>query len=291
MAEEGATEHLIRLLDSPENEIQRLGAVGLTNLCRTPEATAAIISADGLTPLIALLSHPDPRLQRQAGRALSNLSLHNVPRAQIVSIGGHVKLIELATASSPEVMTEAIRALCNLARSATNTTKLVAAGVLPPIVAMLSSSNIELSALAVVALTNIVVEADNVPACLDAGAMAPLAVLCNSPDQKVAQMAQDCVQKLQKKAFVGGVAIPFMEYGKTPLKLQQRHIKKEELKSWCKATTPLGHTVQCRVKRDKVTGFYDCFLDDDTRFQYLVSFRCPSFIFFALYTGLVYGIS
>lgn len=102
--------------------------------------------------------------------------------------------------------------------------------------------------------------------------MAPLGVLCTSSDAKVAQMAQHCMQKLQHEQIVGGVGIPYMEYGKPgPLSLKTRMIKKEDLEMWCKSVTPKGHTVQCRVKRDKVTGFYDCFLDDDTRFQFLMS--------------------
>jgi hypothetical protein len=39
MAEEGVVPFLVALLSSPNPEIQRLSAVGLTNLCRTPEAT------------------------------------------------------------------------------------------------------------------------------------------------------------------------------------------------------------------------------------------------------------
>jgi len=53
--------------------------------------------------------------------------------------------------------------------------------------------------------------------------------------------------------------------------VKTRRIKEEELEAWCKAPTPVGHTVQCRIKRDKVTGFYDVYLDDNERFRFLMS--------------------
>ena len=50
-----------------------------------------------------------------------------------------------------------------------------------------------------------------------------------------------------------------------------KEMTEEELEAWCKAPTPVGHTVQCRIKRDKVTGFYDVYLDDNERFRFLMS--------------------
>jgi hypothetical protein len=177
----------------------------------------------------------------------------------------------LAAGAPVEVQTEAIRALCNVARTEANGALLIRDGALAPIVSLLRSQNVELQWLAVVGLTNLSAVGDSTQACIDAGAMEPLAVLCTSSDPKISQMAKQCLAKLQREPTItGGVEIPYVDYRKSAM-IKTRRIREEDLEIWKKSATPVGHTVQCRIKRDKVTGYYDCFLDDNTSFKFLMS--------------------
>jgi len=149
------------------------------------------------------------------------------------------------------------------------------------IISLLQGKVPELHGLSLVALMNLSQVAANCATIAGAGAMQPLALLCGSPDVKVARLAQDCITILQKggKSEAAGtddsgpgVDVPYVEYGKGgPLQLQSRRIKEADIEKFCFAPAPTGHTVQCRVKRDKVTGFYDCFLDDNQTFKFLMT--------------------
>eukprot|EP01050_Picozoa_sp_SAG11_P008430 SAG11_NODE_743_length_7407_cov_2.941434_4_plen_98_part_00 len=48
-------------------------------------------------------------------------------------------------------------------------------------------------------------------------------------------------------------------------------IKDSEFEAWMHSPTPVGQTVQCRMKRDKETGFFDLYLDDDQHFKFVMS--------------------
>ena len=68
------------------------------------------------------------------------------------------------------------------------------------------------------------------------------------------------------------MGIPYVEYNAMgPLLLKSRMIPLASLEDWAKEPAPLGHTVQTRVKRDKVTGFFDLYLDDDHSFKFIMT--------------------
>ena len=66
VVQEGALPPLVRLLESPEEEVQMQVAVVLRNLAVNNSNKVKMVQADALRPLLKLLKSPNVRVQEQA---------------------------------------------------------------------------------------------------------------------------------------------------------------------------------------------------------------------------------
>lgn len=138
---------------------------------------------------------------------------------------------------------------------------------------MLRASSFDTQGLAVVGLTNLSMSDENCIAIVESGGLEPLVELSRSKNVKVQRLAMETISNLGPHARMENrVGIPYVEYGVAgPLVLRSKMIKLTDFEKWMHTPARAGQTVQCRLKRDKDTGFFDLYLDDDQHFKFVMS--------------------
>jgi hypothetical protein len=97
VVQEGALPPLVRLLESPEEEVQLQVSVVLRNLAVNASNKVKMVQAGVLSPLLKLLRSPNVRVQEQACACVQNLSVNNDNKLKLIEEGGIRALVSLLT--------------------------------------------------------------------------------------------------------------------------------------------------------------------------------------------------
>ncbi|XP_022101489.1 vacuolar protein 8-like [Acanthaster planci] len=173
----GALQLLIKLLRSPNEEIQCNVCGCITTLATTDANKKEIVSCGGVPPLINLARSPDMRVKRNATGALLNLTHIDSTRTVLVSHGAVPLFVASLHSDDSEIQYYCAAALSNLAVDATHRASVVQAGnnkVLRQLIRLLESPSEKVKCQACFALRNLASDEDNQVTIVEFGALPPL---------------------------------------------------------------------------------------------------------------------
>lgn len=153
----GGLSPLIKLMMSPNVEVQ-CNAVGcITNLATHEDNKSKIARSGALGPLIRLAKSKDMRVQRNATGALLNMTHSDDNRQQLVNAGAIPVLVQLLSSSDVDVQYYCTTALSNIAVDAANRKRLAQteSRLVQSLVQLMDSSTPKVQCQAALALRNL----------------------------------------------------------------------------------------------------------------------------------------